>query len=245
MRTRENTLRHHTREERRLLSRSSKTLTRGLHATDWDGTVKIHKKASDLARGFNAFSATRYPIRFTDIQVFYVTRTSDPNSTPKLGQSVTVEDYIEGDFKKWCNNYGFISSDSQSLPAFMHWSWVQTRGELMVADLQGVWTKGDGGRFFLTDPAIISLNNSYGPTDTGAEGMLMFFYHHKCNDFCRSLARPTPSDFIARVPQHELRECMGKLDQLQSATTYTVDLNLGFYTRQIVASVLRSVAARC
>ena len=175
-------------------------------AADWDVTLKIHEKVSELAQGFNSFSRTKYPIRFTEITVFNVTESANPISM------------------------------------FMHWSWVHTKGELMVADLQGVSMKGDRGGFFLTDPAIISLNNSYGPTDTGAEGMLVFFYYHKCNDFCRSLPRPTPSDFITSIPQHELRECMGKLDELQSATIYTVDLNLSPHTRQIVASVLRSVA---
>ena len=210
--------------------------------TDLYFCYNIHKKASELAQGFNSFSRTIYPIRFTEITVHKIIR-SAPNSRPKLGESVIVEEYIAGEFKKWCSNYGFISTEShaQSMPAFMHWSWVHTKGELMVADLQGA-LKPDG--FLLTDPVIMSLSNSYGPTDTGAEGTIMFFYQHKCNNYCQSLPRPTPSDFINSVPQHELRECMGKLDQLQSATTYTVDLNLSPRTRQIVASVLRSVAAR-
>ena len=159
-------------------------------AADWDVTLTIHKKASELARGFNSFSRTIYPIRFTEITVHKIIR-SAPNSRPKLGESVIVEEYIAGEFKKWCSNYGFISTEShaQSMPAFMHWSWVHTRGELMVADLQGA-LKPDG--FLLTDPVIMSLSNSYGPTDTGAEGTIMFFYQHKCNNYCQSLPRPTP-----------------------------------------------------
>ena len=214
-------------------------------ATDWDGTVKMHTKASELARGFNAFSGTNYPIRFTDVTIFTVTGGgAEPNQRPLVGESVIVEDYVEGDFKKWCNNYGFISNESLSMPAFMHWSWVHTGGELMVSDLQGVWTKGDGGGFILTDPAIISLNNSYGQTDTGAEGMLMFFYKHKCNQFCESLPRPTIGDFISRVPQHELRACLQNLDQLQAATTYNIDLKLNPFTRLTVSGILRSIASR-
>ena len=203
-------------------------------AADWDVTLRIHKKASQLSRGFNSFSRTNYPIRFT---VYNVTNQStDPNSRPKLGESVIVEEYIAGEFKKWCSNYGFISAESQSMPTFMHWSWVHTRGEMMVGDLQGVW-KHDG--FLLTDPVIISLKQQFWPNR----------HRSRRNDHVlqstqvqQSLPRPTPSDFISSVPQHKLRECMGKLAQLQAATTYTVDLNLSPRTRQIVASVLRSVA---
>ena len=216
-------------------------------AADWDTTVKIHKKASELASGFNAFSGTTHPVRFTKIAIHCVVTRSDPNSSPRLGESVTVEEYIRGDFKKWCNNYGFISNESLSMPAFMHWSWVHTGGEVMVSDLQGTrWTKynGERGGYILTDPAIISLSNSYGQTDTGAEGMLMFFYNHKCNRFCEFLPKPTTSDFISRVPRRQLRACMGKLSQLQAATTYTADLKLSPFTREIVADVLKGVASQ-
>ena len=212
--------------------------------SDWDTTVKIQKKAAELAQGFNAFARTNRPIRFTEIGVFQVSsfQGADPNATHvQLGESVIVEDYIEGDFKKWCNNYGFISTESESLPAFMHWSWVHTRGELMVADLQGVW-KQDG--FVLTDPVIMSLNNSYGPTDTGAEGMVMFFYNHQCNSFCQHLPKLAVSDFVSYVPRYQLVTCLSKLEQLQGATTYRVDLNFGSETCQNVARVLREVAAR-
>ena len=210
--------------------------------SDWATTVKIHEKAAELAQGFNAFSGTRYPIRFTKVSVFKVTSQGDPNATARLGESVIVEDYIEGNFKKWCNNYGFISTESDSLPAFMHWSWVHTGGELMVADLQGVW-KQDG--FVLTDPVIMSLNNSYGPTDTGAEGMVMFFYKHQCNSYCQHLPKPTTSDFVSYVPYYQLASYLSNLEQpVQGATTYRVELNFGQETRQIVASVLRRVAAR-
>ena len=165
-----------------------------------------------------------------------------PTLLPNLARvSLWKSIYIEGQFQKWCNNYGFISAESQSLPAFMHWSWVHTKGELMVADLQGVW-KEDG--FVLTDPVIMSLNNSYGSTDTGTEGMVMFFYKHQCNSFCQYLPKPATRDFVSHVPRYQLATCLSKLEQLQGATTYRVDLNFGSETRQIVASVLRGVAAR-
>ena len=111
-------------------------------AADWDLTLKIHREASELARGFSSFSRATYPIRFTEITVHKITAGSQ--SRPKLGESVIVEEYIAGEFKKWCSNYGFISEESyaQCMPAFMHWSWVHARGERMVADLQGVLKPG-------------------------------------------------------------------------------------------------------
>ena len=203
-------------------------------------TKALHQKASELAQGFNSFSRTNYPIRFTGVDVHRVTKSS-PVSTPKLGEYVIVEDYIEGDYKKWCNNYGFVSTESLSMPAFMHWSWVHTKGELMIADLQGVW-KQEG--FVLTDPVIMSLNNSYGVTDTGVEGMIMFFHKHQCNQFCQGLPKPTPSDFVGRIPQHQLQACMAMLATLRDATTYTNELKFDALTRGIVAAVLRGVAQR-
>lgn len=212
--------------------------------SDWDTTKKIHEKAAELAQGFNQFSKSKcnnYPIRFTEITVIQVISQPCPTSAAKLNEWVTAEDFIEGEFKKWCSNYGYISTESQSMPAFMHWSWVYTRGELMVADLQGV-LKPDG--FFLTDPVIMSLSYSYGQTDTGAEGMIMFFYNHKCNELCQQLPKPEISDFLLSVPYHQLVDCTRKLAQLQAATTYTSDLSFNPYIRQVVASVLRRVAGR-
>ena len=202
-------------------------------------TKTLHQKASELAQGFNSFSRTNCPIRFTDVDTGRVY--TNPGAHPKVGEYVIVEDYIEGDYKKWCNNYGFVSTESFSMPAFMHWSWVHTKGELMIADLQGVW-KQEG--FVLTDPVIMSLNNSYGVTDTGVEGMIMFFHKHQCNQFCQGLPKPTPSDFVGRIPQHQLQACMAMLATLRDATTYKNELKFDAWTRENVAAVLRGVAQR-
>ena len=89
-------------------------------STDWDSTVEVHREAQKLAEGFNQYSNTNYPITFTNIGVWQVTSQSE-NATPKLNEYVIVEDYIPGDFKKWCNNYGYISDEvsfAKSMPAF-------------------------------------------------------------------------------------------------------------------------------
>ena len=109
-------------------------------ATDWDSTKEIHEESQQLADGFNKYSRTNYPIKFTDISIQKVTQQA-ANATPKLNEYVIVEDYIPGQFKKWLNNYGYISEEvsfAKSMPAFAHWSWCHTGGEKMIADLQGV-----------------------------------------------------------------------------------------------------------
>ena len=110
-------------------------------ATDWKVSENIVKKAQELAAGFNSFSKTDRPISFTDVQVLKVVKQADPNATPKLDEHVIVENYIYGDLY----NYGFISDEAiktaSSMPAFMHWSWIHTQGQIMIADLQGVRKK--------------------------------------------------------------------------------------------------------
>ena len=124
-------------------------------------------------------------------------------------------------FKKWCNNYGYIGPGSLSLPAFMHWSWCHTDGELMVADLQGV-RKDDC--YLLTDPVIMSLSRGYGATDTGMEGMAMFFLNHTCNNLCNQLTKLSLQHFKGIIPDHDLEAAKTLLAQVQSSTTYRFEL---------------------
>lgn len=212
-------------------------------ATDWKVSENIVKKAQELAAGFNSFSKTDRPISFTDVQVLKVVKQPDPNATPKLDEHVIVENYIYGDFKKWCNNYGFISDEAIktafSMPAFMHWSWVHTQGQIMIADLQGV-RKED--RYCLTDPVILSLYKEYGATDMGVEGMALFFLHHKCNDFCKYLPRPQLNDFLQnpRIPRQQIVACIQALQQVSSATTYTFELQLTEEVQTVIIEQFRS-----
>lgn len=107
-------------------------------AQKWNTTKEIYEKANQLAKAFNVFSKTNYPIHFTGIDVLKVTVGGDGNG-PNLNEYVVVEDYIEGRFVKFCNNYGSFSEVTKttyvSMPAFMHWSWIHTKGELIIADL--------------------------------------------------------------------------------------------------------------
>ena len=71
----------------------------------------------------------------------------------------------------------------QVMQAVSHYSFHSTNRQLLFCDLQGGIYK-DG--FVVTDPVIMSMTQSYGPTDLGSNGISTFFARHKCNKFCHS-----------------------------------------------------------
>ena len=199
----------------------------------WDCTLKIQNRAKTLAQ---QFQYSNYPVRFTDIGRYTVNR-------PQLTEYVVVEDYLEGEFMKWCNNYGYISPKAKSehitMPAFVHWSWLYTKGHEMVCDLQGV---RDENGYHLTDPVILSLNNSYGETDMGIEGMAMFFMNHECNDICNKWNRPRWESFIGKIPREILLACQLMHSQVKNATSYRFELRFPPEIKRIVTSVFLQTA---
>ena len=207
--------------------------------SDLKMTQKIYRKARQWALEFNVLAKTNRPIQYIKDGIRTVIRRSTPYR-PCVGEKVTVEEYISGHYKKWCNNYGFISSASLSMPAFMHWTWVRSKGKEMIADLQGAYNEKDG--YLLTDPVIMSVDQSYGPTDTGLEGMLVFFVKHRCNDICKTLnlPRPTMEDFFGKIPQAELETII--IQCASDSTMYSFDLQMREETKRIVAGVFREVA---
>ena len=207
-------------------------------ASDWNETVNINERAKQLAVIFNS-QINGTSISFTEVHVLKVLCQSDPNTTLKLNEYATCEDYIPGHFTKWCNNYGYISSASTILPAFMHWSWIITRGEEMISDLQGVQ---NGNSYTLTDAAMLSLSGKYGVTDTGVEGMAMFFLKHNCNSLCQGLSKPTLAHFQGIIPQPYLLAAETLLGQVQSSTTYSFELKFPQAIKGRVEAKLREIA---
>ncbi|TMW56778.1 hypothetical protein Poli38472_006788 [Pythium oligandrum] len=97
----------------------------------------------------------------------------------------TAEPFIEGEYKKYNNNNGWVNEKilplSDSAQAFSHFTWQKTYGQLLVVDLQGV-----GGVF--TDPQIHALQESqFGHGNLSMAGMTAFFATHKCNSVCKTL----------------------------------------------------------
>ena len=206
--------------------------------TDWDTTKKIYSKAHDLAKQFGR------GIEFTSCEVGQVKRSDNAPKGPKLEEYVVYEQYLEGDFNKWCNNYGYVSKEARgvdyTLPSFMHWSWIYSKGREMVGDLQGV--KKPRGGYRLTDPVIMSTSGQYGVTDTGIEGMAMFFLIHECSDICRGLPKPTLADFVSVIPDSMIKAALA-LQQLSARrTTYNPETKFSDYVKQLLIPIFFAIA---
>ncbi|CAJ1401233.1 unnamed protein product [Effrenium voratum] len=102
-----------------------------------------------------------------------------------------AEQLLEGRFEKFNSNNGYVNGDheaSEVLQAFSHYTFVESRGKLLVVDLQGAV---DNGWLMLTDPQVLSRAKSkdriFGPGDLGFEGMKAFFETHECGETCHAL----------------------------------------------------------
>ena len=106
---------------------------------------------------------------------------------------------IEGDYTKFNSNTGHTNG-SDVMQALSHFSYHYTHGQELMCDLQG-------GRYpdcyVLTDPVVMSRTGEYGATDLGAKGISNFFYHHKCNKFCR------PEWRKEQAPKHAYKPVAG------------------------------------
>lgn len=207
---------------------------------EWDTTIKMHGDAQALAKGFNDFYRTDRPISFTDVTLMKCIQ--EHSSGPKCGEYIVIEDYLDGEFIKWCSNYGYWNEKdpSQSMPAFMHWSWVHTRGQKMVGDLQGIRTVRE---YKLTDPALLSLSGEYGCTDMGIEGMGLLLLNHKCNSICKNLPKPTVQQILSCLSPDEVPIVEQMLLNMLNCTTYTWQKKLSPETLGRVKSMLEFVAS--
>ena len=106
-----------------------------------------------------------------------------------IEERISIEPFLEGDFKKFYNNDGeeIEQEDGKRFnkhcSAFSHFTWLNFRGRMVVTDLQGVFKNG---KYYLTDPACQSLEQSYGNSDLGAQGIIKFLLFHKCTSICKN-----------------------------------------------------------
>ncbi|CAK7226544.1 hypothetical protein SBRCBS47491_006267 [Sporothrix bragantina] len=104
---------------------------------------------------------------------------------------------LNGRYVKYNNNCGSVNHDngsdvSKAAQAFSHFTFERSKGELLVADLQGVGN-------VLTDPAIHTQDPArFVLTDTnlGVDGFKLFFSSHKCNSVCQKLGLLSVADMF-------------------------------------------------
>ena len=191
---------------------------------DWNVDLEVSQKADELAQQFNNITGTSRPIHFSQPLPMMITDTPYFGSTTcREGEWVTAECFIPGRYTKWSSNAGWVNNEEMggggSLPAFSHWTWVQTDGQLIVCDLQGVRdiTPSIVG-YWLTDPAINSRSKRYGNTDLGHLGITLFFRSHRCTQFCRDLG------LVGKVPPMQtdpLSIFLAALFSSQRSTSYS------------------------
>lgn len=151
-------------------------------------------KAAEIIKAFNAYGDTLA----RPMQRFYINKPEvwidvDPPHAKSL-----VEPFIQGVYKKFNSNTGWVSDSSLLTEALTHFSYHFTRGKYLLCDLQGSM---DRDHFLLTDPVIHSLTDEYGATDGGKAGMDAFFSRHRCNSYCSaSWGRSAPLGSATLLP---------------------------------------------
>ncbi len=203
---------------------------------DYKTRLEVHRIAKGLADSFNNEKISGMAIEFANISAYFCDSKKWSGCT-REDSVIVVEDFIPGKFRKWCNNYGNILERSNTLPALMHWSYVQTEGRLMIADLQGVLTDA---KYLLTDPVIMSNSTQrlYGKSDTGVEGMIMFFSKHSCSYLCAQLPRPPLNIVVALRPPFGC----DRVVQLKMSTALAHDRLMGSATREWAGKILKGLA---
>ena len=96
---------------------------------------------------------------------------------------VMVEHLIAGGFQHHLGQFGHLPSDTEiSLfsAAFSHFSYVYSRGRLVITDVQG-----SADRF--TDVCIHTIDGTCGYGDFGLDGMRCCGHIHECNKYCEAL----------------------------------------------------------
>uniref|UniRef100_A0A8D2J4G9 non-specific serine/threonine protein kinase n=1 Tax=Varanus komodoensis TaxID=61221 RepID=A0A8D2J4G9_VARKO len=148
--------------------------------------IQQQRAAQKLIYTFNQVKPHTIPYspRFLEVFLMYC---------HAANQWLTIEKYMTGEFCKYNNNNGDEITPTNLLEevmlAFSHWTYVYTRGELLVLDLQGV---GEN----LTDPSVIkpedkqSRGMAFGPANLGEEAIKNFISKHCCNSCCRKLRLP-------------------------------------------------------
>jgi len=155
--------------------------------------IEANILAQNFATTFNTYMYALFPgsvrqITFRPLTKCTVSNVDLLQKYVKRGDLVTVEDIIGGYYEKFNNNVGYENPNRKELLlAFSHWTYISSKGRYMICDLQGVQHIHE---FCLTDPVVHSLEEAYGKTDLGKDGMNAVLNGHTCNRYCQTLGLP-------------------------------------------------------
>jgi hypothetical protein len=152
----------------------------------WTEDIQASREAQRFAKLFNIEIKSSKPITFIEPIVF---QCSSNICTPfQIGEKVLVEPFLGKDaYVKFNSNSGWENKNcGLTMAAFSHFTYHSSDGKMLVCDLQGVKTDD---RYILTDPAICSVQQAFGITDLGEDGIRSFFADHECTELCKSTWR--------------------------------------------------------
>ncbi|GJJ77407.1 hypothetical protein EMPS_09766 [Entomortierella parvispora] len=143
--------------------------------------LEVVEKATEIVSAYNALKLINKNIIINQPEIWEFEDDKELN---------LVEPMIDN-FEKFNSNTGWVedvTSWGQVMQALTHFSYHHSSGQFTLCDLQGgVYSDG----IVLTDPVVMSMNQRFGPTDLGRDGIENFFARHVCGSYCQSSwARP-------------------------------------------------------
>jgi len=176
--------------------------------------VEMQCKCKALAEEYNHLNPPKR-IDFVQPCVLELLQRVGPNGKSVL---MGVEPYLKGVYRKYSNNYGFVSEDDRNTPhAFSHFTYQQSGGNILVCDIQGVEGENTAALDIYTDPQIHSNLGAnvykYGNGDMGIDGIRHFFATHRCNHICRMMGltpNPVISAPLCSRPDFNLKIGLGR-----------------------------------
>mmetsp|Transcript_84670 Transcript_84670/g.202961 ORF Transcript_84670/g.202961 Transcript_84670/m.202961 type:complete len:694 (-) Transcript_84670:120-2201(-) len=163
--------------------------------------VEAHAKSTAIAHYF----ASRFNAKLHSLgemaKLLFVPCFVYHSEGPAVDEFFAAERYLPGVFLKYNSNNGYAAYGSlphnDLVQAFLHFSFQESGGHIIVADLQGVARESE---VLLTDPQVLSLNRAYGPGDLGAAGYLRCLGAHRCGPTCKKLGlSPISSATLRRI----------------------------------------------
>lgn len=211
-------------------------------ATNAQGLTDDYKNsyfADRVAVMFNQKIPTTRPLRFAIPFIAQLDAQTGPKASEKVASSnvkeklasrewVSIEPFISGEYRKFTSNSGWVDPHiGNAIPAYMHFSWLYSRGTIVVSDIQGVRCNTC---YMLTDPATQSINREFGETDLGAEGIVRFLTTHVHTDLCRNMPWPNKSDIDVFKSLLTMKPVMGTTFsfQLPSEVSNNPGLKTGY-----------------